>query len=577
MLWKPKLTILLIWLYLLVLIVLSIVGALNVAFYRDPTLLYTYVPLVAISPLMYLFLEPQKSKTGLKLIIIYIISISLCYHITLSSQYLNGADIQVEHYLAQRILESGFWDPTIPHTYNSAFSVTILTPILQIVSSLSLIEIFKIAFPLICSIIPLILYKMYIKLGYNEKESFIATFYFISMFPFYTELLQIVKQMIAEVILALLLYYIIAHSNESNFLKRFRDSSLLVLFMSALVYSHYGTYYTWLSIFLISELIIFVLLRRKALLYVIITSFIIHYMHYTYTSGASIIIAAATTVRTFIENINEMLSPYYAQGVEYVVKPKTFLHQFLTYMYLFTLIFIALGVLSNIMLMLQLFIRKQAIYQEKKILYHSLTIAAGIFFIITGFSTMSAAVNITRIYHLASFILAPSLVDGYKFVGRVIRFVKRESFWISFLALFLLFNSGYMYEVANKLGYPEESFSDALNPFIDRFTPTSQDYYAILWLKYFSQDNLQVYADIIGKNNIRAYINLSRIILISPQVNLICGNVVFIRENNAFYGFLVRRNIGTMQIRQYIKMDVIYNTTEHSLVYSGGSMIGLAC
>ena len=190
---------------------------------------------------------------------------------------------------------------------------------------------------------------------------------------------------------------------------------------------------------MICMIIIFPLLRRKTLLYMIITSFIFQQLYYTHISCSSVFYSLVITVETFIKSIDEMCSPYHAQGVEYVTKPKTPLHQVLTYMYILTLVVVALGVSWKIIMLLQLFKKRQVISQEKQIYYYSLSIAAGFFFLITSLSTLSASLNITRIYHLAAFVLALNFVDGYKFIAKKIKLAGRESLWACFLIIFLLF------------------------------------------------------------------------------------------------------------------------------------------
>jgi len=560
------------WLYIIVVVLLSILGALLVASNNNPLLLYVYVPLISVAPIIYL--KSSEHSSVLDSAFIYVLSITLCYHILLSSWYLAGSDIQVEHYLAQRVLENGFWDPHITHNYNSALSVTILAPILQFTTSISLPHVFKVIYPLIYSIIPVILYKMFLKLSYERKDSFLAVFYFISMFPFYTELLQIAKQMIAEVLLAIFLYLVVTW--PSCLRNASKTILLLLMLQFGIVFSHYGTYYIWFSILMISEIIFLVLTRRKVLLYVVIASYIFQYLYYVTISGSSVLKTALITIQMFIENISAMLSPYHAQGIEYVVKEKTTLHQVLTYMYLTSLIIVALGVSQKLLWLLRYAIKDQVNgFHNKNIFYYSLSVVAGIFFLISGLSTLSAALNITRIYHLSAFILAPSFIDGYNFIGKAIKGANKKTIWACFLAIFLLFNTGYMYEIANMLGYSEQSFSGALNPHMDRATLTSQDYYATLWLKELIHPAIsyQIYTDLIGKNNIRAYLNESMIKLLTPNSSVSCNSLIFVRRNSILYGFLTIQYVGNVQLCRYIKTDMIVNFSEVQTIFSGGAII----
>jgi uncharacterized membrane protein len=561
--------------YLLGLTILSVIGARMVALYKEPSLLFVYVPLLSVAPLIYL-----KFYSSRKVFFVYVISITLLYHISLSSQYLSGADIQVEYYLANKVLEDGHWDPSIPHTYDTALSVTILLPALSLVTSIELLNVLKMIYPLIFGFVPVILFKMFLKLGYRNEDAFLSTFYFISIFPFFTELLQLGRQMMAEVLLAILLYILVINFRATGEKTDKRSLFILAILLFALVFSHYGTYYSWLSIFVIFEMILLFFFKRTILLYLIIASFAFDFLYHVNVSQGSVFKAAVLTAYIFVKNIRSLASPYYAQGVEYIVKEKTTLHQVLTYLYIFSLALVALGVLQKILWVLRyIHSSKKSINMEKdKALYYLLSIVAAIFFLLTGISTLSAALNITRIYHLTLFVLAPSFIDGFNFMGRLVRTMKLPSMSFvaaSFLVVFILFNTGYMYELANVLGYPEQSFSSALNPQMDRDTPSTQDYYAIMWLKYYAQHN-SVYSDLFGRTILWAYFDASKVKPLSsasPE-RIEDNSLIFIRRYNEHFGTIL-----TIHYYKNVQIREILNTTGFMIspcidrIYSNGATI----
>ncbi len=564
--------------YLLGLIVLSIVGARMVALYKEPLLLFVYVPLLSVAPLIYLKFRPSQG-----IFFVYVISATLLYHVSLSSQYLSGADIQVEYYFANKVLENCHWDPSIPHTYDTALSVTILLPVLSLVSSIKLLDVLKIVYPLIFCFVPVMLFKMFLKLGYRDNEAFLSTFYFISIFPFFTELLQLARQMIAEVLLAILLYVLIISFKTTGEKTNKRLLFILVILFFALVFSHYGTYYSWLSIFVISEMILLLFFKRTLLLYLITVSFIFDFLYHVNVSQGVVFKAVILTAYNFVENIRSLASPYQAQGVEYVVKEKTTLHQVLTYLYMFSLALVALGILQKMMWILRnKHSSKKSIesvnVEKDKILYYSLSIAAAVFFLLTAISTLSYALNITRIYHLALFMLAPSFIDGFKFVRNLVRTMRLPSMSFMaafFLTVFILFNTGYVYELANILGYQEQSFSSALNPHMDSDTPSTQDYYAIIWLKYYAQHN-SVYSDLFGRTILWAYFDASRVKYLSS------ASPEYIEDNSLIFIRRYCENSGTIliiyyyknvQIRDRLNISGFITSPRINRIYSGGATI----
>src|SRR5208337_4570706 len=113
--------------------------------------------------------------------------------------------IHQEFALFQQVTQQGSWTPQVSILYNAALSVTILPAIISTVSSIDGVSIFKIVYPLLFSLVPMILYRTYRKIM-SPGAAFLSVFVFISYPTSYIELTQLGRQMIAELIMILLLW-----------------------------------------------------------------------------------------------------------------------------------------------------------------------------------------------------------------------------------------------------------------------------------------------------------------------------------------------------------------------------------
>ncbi len=94
--------------------------------------------------------------------------------------------------------------------------------------------VYKIIFPLLFALMPVALYQAYMKQS-NEKLAFMASFFFVSLVVFFSEMLQLARQEIAELFVALIILLIVDRSMQKS-----RWSLLFLVFAASLVLSHYG-------------------------------------------------------------------------------------------------------------------------------------------------------------------------------------------------------------------------------------------------------------------------------------------------------------------------------------------------
>ncbi len=432
---------------------------------------------ISLVPILVAF---DKIKENYYYLAIYITSISLLFFVSLISNYLVGGDIVVEYYYSNLVIQNGVWsyNPAVNLglNVNSMLSIVTLAPVLAKLTNLDLIWIFKIFYQLIYSLVPLGLYKLY-KDQTTPKIAFFATFFFMATFSFYSEMILLARQQIAELFFILMLIIICKKIKNINF------SILFLLFSVGLITSHYG-----LSYFFILYLISFVLILYLAkLLYnkfpykisvleiniknlfsnkitknFILFFIIFSFFWYIYTSNASIFYSILHIGDNIISNIySDFLNPDYAQGVAIIQSSQTPIYSITKYLHLISQFFITFGLF--ICLFLRNRINKLNFSGEYLILALTSFLILILSFTVPYFS---GSMQTSRVYHITQFLLAPFCIIGFiMFYNITMNFIhrskkkidlKKSNFSLKivsiFLAIFLVFNSGLAYELSGEIG-----------------------------------------------------------------------------------------------------------------------------
>ena len=134
------------------------------------------------------------------------VGLALLLQSSLLGSGLVGSDVHTEYYFYNQAL--GGWDYTNPHPYNSAAGATVLAPFLTNVFHIPGIWIFKLLFPMIFSIVPVLLYFVFRK-EFGSKIAFLSSMFFVIIPTWSMELIGIPRQMLGEVMLALCLFVVI--------------------------------------------------------------------------------------------------------------------------------------------------------------------------------------------------------------------------------------------------------------------------------------------------------------------------------------------------------------------------------
>ncbi|MCL0034681.1 DUF2206 domain-containing protein [Dehalococcoidia bacterium] len=244
-------------LFLFLLPLLSALGAYYLAnFHQNNILLLILIALIALVAALVAFNKfiPQR----LYPLAVVMIAISLLWHWSLISQYLTGWDIQWEYYFQNLVLANSSWDPALPFDLNAVLSITMLAPIYSLILNMDTVWVFKIVYPLFFSLVPLALFQVFRK-ETDDRIAFMAAFFFMSFFPFFTVMLALARMQIAELFFALSILLLL--DKEMAATKR---AALLIIFGFSVIVSHYGLSYFYMG-YLLLALFLLSLARSSAL------------------------------------------------------------------------------------------------------------------------------------------------------------------------------------------------------------------------------------------------------------------------------------------------------------------------
>jgi uncharacterized membrane protein len=182
------------------------------------------------------------------------IALTLIFSSSLFTNYITGWDINQEFYYSTLVVTSSHWNSSIPDLLNAMLSLVITVPIFSKISGLSVVNIFKIAYPAIFTLVPLALYQIF-KNQTNARMAFMGCFLFVSIFMFFLEMPYLARQEIGELFFVLMIMLMVETQLNSKKL-----AVLTIIFIPALLVSHYSMDYIY--IFLVLTAYIVILIRN---------------------------------------------------------------------------------------------------------------------------------------------------------------------------------------------------------------------------------------------------------------------------------------------------------------------------
>jgi uncharacterized membrane protein len=370
---------------------------------------------------------------------VFVIALSLLFQQTLISTWLTGWDIQLEWSVANSVLNTGVWNPNLLTLYDAMLSLVALAPIYSLISSLNLVWVFKLVYPVIFALAPVGLYQIF-RRQLSDKIAFLSCFFFMSILTFYTEMTALGRQEVAELFFVLFILLLV-----SKEMKKPIQTALFIVFGLSLVVSHYALTYI-LILFLFVMWLVFTVARvdRSKLtlphlrtkigiqndkqiiapsptspprspvrIGIILLLFIASTVWYAYTAQAGILHAVVSLGGHISGSIGDLFNPTYSQALNFAQAHSTstnIAHQVSAFFDYLNEFLIIAG------LCLVIFLKKQRFKLQFSYVVLS-TIALGCLIASLAVPYLSAALGWTRVYQIMSIFLAPFLAIGFIKIG----------------------------------------------------------------------------------------------------------------------------------------------------------------
>jgi len=490
--------------------ILSVVGTIWVNAYNDNRILLFLITAIAM---LFVFSVLSEKVLPAKLypIALSLIAIALLFHYSLISPYITGNDIQLEYYSFRVTQDAAHWNPVIKNTwdytyarFNSMISITILPTIFSNLLNINATWTLKIIYPLIFLFVPLCLYQLW-QTFIGKKRAFTAAFFLMAQLTFYTEILGLAREMVAELFFALLLFVLL-----NNKMKPFSRELCFIVFGTGLILSHYSMSYIFL--FYISLVLIFLFIAKRPSatisLSMIMLFFGIMFSWYIFTSSSG----AFTSLLNFGGNVYSDLGAFFniesrGSGVMSGLGLKSAPTIWNTASRIFayaTEFLILVGFILFITRRTTLRAHSQATFSREYMALSSVNIVLlALLILVPG---LALTLRIERFYHILLFVLAPFCVLG---VEELVALVSKSKIELKTLILLLailvpyfLFQTNFIYVV---VGNPCESVPlskyqiDRYRLFTSYGYVDEQSIFGAQWMsQHLNMDATPIGADVIS-------------------------------------------------------------------------------
>jgi uncharacterized membrane protein len=562
-------------LLLLCLPILSVVGAMYVNVYgNNLVLLFTIISISVLFTVCVLSNKLLPSK--LYPFAVLMIAIAVLYHSSLISNYMVhfGSDIPVEYFLFKTTENNAHWCSTSPLSWgigysriNAMLSVTIFPTVYSTLLKIDPTWMFKLLFPLIFVFVPMGLYQIW-QTYLCKKYALISTFLFMAQETFYTEMLGLNRQMIAELFFVLLLLVIV-----NKKMKPVNKMLCFMIFSFALVTSHYALAEIFLF-FISFALISWIVLKRpskKITISMVVFFFVVMFTWYIYTSGSVVF----DSFLEFGDYVYRQLSDFFnpaARGQTVLrglglENPPTIWNAISRAFAYATQFLVVVGFVG-------LLTKRVKINVESEYFTFSF-IAMAFLAALILVPGLANTLNMTRFYHILLFFLAPLCIIGAETLVKLLS-KRKEELLASILSLivlvpFFLFQTSFVYEVTGS-----ESWSVSLSGF--RMGPKLYAHYGVVteqevlgarWLSQYTSTN----AERLRIHGVHSALIIYGIIpqsSMNPLSNVTvveAGDIVYLGKVNTFYGIVIGMNIWNItSINDSILSDI-------GIIYSNGDCI----
>jgi uncharacterized membrane protein len=549
---------------------LGILGGLSLMFYFDS--IFSLLLGLSIALIVVLIITHKVSPRFYPLYI-FVIATSLQYGRTLAVPNLFGTDAMYELYFANLVKVAGIWNPSFSvnaamiSDYSGMLSVAILPNVYSILLNLDTVWVFKLIWPFIVAFVPLGLYEIFrTHVKFSSRSAFLAVFLFMSYSAFFTSMLIVTREEIAEFFFVLAALLIV-----NTYAQPVKKSALLLVFIASMVVSHYATSYIfllYLGVVFVGSAFVASRTRQKSAesaisVTIVVLAVVFTFGWYMFASAGTpyigLLQVGTSALQTLSTNIFAVSNdPYVVAGLGGTSAASlSLLNAIEHYWQLIIDASIVIGLVSAIW-------RRKTPKMSPRLLLFSLA-SCVVLVVVVVLPSVGGAINIWRSYTFALLFLAPCCILGIEVVVETVarwfganRGLVPKLTSVALIVIFVpyfLFNYGFVVEIAdhptNYAFLPTQSPNGPGAVYCDTASwsamstepvPT-ESVYASTWLSGSLGQSL-VYADWLRLPELSAYGN------VSPDSAILLTNLTAQNISSNTYIYLGAANVQQQSIAQ---------------------------
>ncbi len=403
--------------------------------------------------------------------VILSLALALLLHRTMITDRLWGADIVREFACYRTVALNGVWQASAPNlipAYNTSLAVTVLPAMFANLTGIDGLWVFKFVFPLLLALVPVAMYEA-ARTRFPKRTAFLAVFLTISGYLFYTTCPGVAKQLIATVFLTLFLLTLVDRRLASP-----AREIMLAVFGLGVVTSHYSTAFMFAIMVVAAIVVKLVLGRRHRVLATAVPMALIVVV----TAAWYLLLADGAVIKQFLGMGNTAVTapaatpatgaPAGTESVRLISEGSTNLPGSLRALYLVTQGFMVVGAATGF---LRWLLRRGPPGSDEYMTFAACF--SGLLGLELVLPQFSLVISLDRIYPMALIVLAPFCITSVEMTvavvsllvkrsrrslaclyGRLVRVRRESAFALGtagvFLMVYLLANSGFLYEIAGR-------------------------------------------------------------------------------------------------------------------------------
>jgi uncharacterized membrane protein len=542
-------------------------------------------------------------------LIIFMASISLVLLMGMRSSHIIGTDAHVEYFIFRQTVSNEKWQIIANSTLDSCLSISVLPTTYQIFLNTNPEYLFKILYPLLFSISPLVIYII-ARDHLGNVYSFLASIFFMSQNAFLSTTANS-RTNIAVLFVALSIMVLLSvrlHVLEKRL--------LFIIFTFSCVVSHYSTTYIFFGALLFAFISIQIIYRLFAYrersatnknllddeqniidsslqaastgpskpvltLGILAIFFVIIFLWYSqitgvaFDNGVGFIANSVKSMQDFfiVESRQDNLAMAFGyKADELAVTYKIYI----VFMWL-TVLFVAIGVLTTLsryqhMVALPSGNRDdfpELLTKRFDIKFFSLALISSVIMVATvAIPFVSRGYGFDRAYLLTTIVLSSFFVLGGMRVAEIIRFRWKYLVVLMVLLPFFMCTTGSIYQL---FGDPRSINLNTEGSIFDMLYIYDQDTMSAKWLQNYSEKNITIYADYTGISRIISqggfYKTLQdRAYEIIPKQKPLGKSYIYLRRFNIATSMILDKNKQMQNMTDYF-----YEFAKKEIVYSNGA------